>query len=155
MAITQDAWFVDSYSKTMRQTVTIDLGSTTPGVFKGALFTGAVVPDFAQTNPAWNVAPWNAGESSGPGYTAGGQNLTVASFGVLAATNKVGWRFNTITWTGTTLSAEGLLIYAPSLSNRAFLFRWFEGLKSTSDGDFEIAFDADGGAWRTVLRNTV
>lgn len=153
MAITQDAWFIDSYVKTMRQTVTIDVGSTTPGVFKGALYTGAVVPDFSQTSPAWNIAPWNSGESSGPGYTAGGQNLTVVSFAGLATANKVGWKFNTITWTSTTLSAEGLLIYAPGLSNRAFLFRWFDGVRTTSDGDFEIAWHADG-AWRTVLRDT-
>lgn len=155
MAITQDAWFIDSYTKVMRQSVTIDLGSTTAGLFKGALFTGTVVPDFTQTNPAWNASPWNSGESSGPGYTAGGQDLTVASFGVLTDTRKVGWRFNTITWTSTTLSAEGLLIYAPGLSNRAFVFRWFNGIKTTSDGDFEIAFATEGGAWRTVLRDTV
>jgi hypothetical protein len=153
VAITQNAWFVDTYVKTARQTIAIDLGNTTPGTFKGALFTGTVVPDFSQTNPAWNVSPWNAGESSGPGYTAGGQNLTVAGFNALATTNKVGWRFNTVLWTATTLSAEGLLIYAPGLSSKAFLFRWFEGVRTTSDGDFEIAFAADG-AWRTVLRDT-
>lgn len=153
MAITQDAWFIDSYVKTMRQTITIDLGSTTSGLFKGALFTGSVVPDFSQTNPAYGTSPWNSGESSGPGYTAGGQDLTAISFAGLATTNKVGWRFNTITWTSTTLSAEGLLIYAPGLSNRAFLFRFFDGVRTTSSGDFEIAWHADG-AWRTVLRDT-
>lgn len=154
MAITQDAWFVDTYVKRMRNQIAIDLGDTTPGLFKGALYTGTVVPDFSQVNPAYNVAPWNVGQSAGPGYTAGGVNMTVAGFNMLAAaTNKVGWRFNTITWTATTLTAEGLLIYAPSLADKAFLFRWFEGAKTTSDGDFEITFHADG-AWRTVLRNT-
>ncbi|MFC4006649.1 hypothetical protein ACFOY2_05415 [Nonomuraea purpurea] len=152
MAITQDAWFVDSYVKRMRNQLSIDLGDTTPGLFKGALYTGAVVPAFSQTNPAWNVAPWNAGETSGPGYTSGGQDLTVTGFTMLAATNKVGWQFATVTWTATTISAEGLLIYCPSLTDRAFLFRYFEGAKTTSDGDFEIAFHADG-AWRTVLRD--
>lgn len=153
MAITQDAWFVDSYVKRMRNQTAIDVGDTTPGLFKGALYTGTVVPDFSQVNPAWNVAPWNVGESSGPGYVSGGQNLTVISFAQLAgATNKVGWRFSTITWTSTTLSAEGLLIFAPSLTNKNFLFRWFEGVKTTSDGDFEIQWHADG-AWRNVLRN--
>ncbi|MFB4280856.1 hypothetical protein ACBJ59_36590 [Nonomuraea sp. MTCD27] len=154
MAITQDAWFVDTFTKLMRQTITLDPGGTTPGLFKGALFTGTVVPDFNQSNPAYGVSPLNAGESSGPGYTAGGMNLTVASFGTLTATNKVGWRFNTVTWTATTLSSEGLLIYVPSLSNRAAVLRSFDGVKTTSDGDFEIAFDTEGGAWRVVLRNT-
>ncbi|TYB69748.1 hypothetical protein FXF51_06180 [Nonomuraea sp. PA05] len=154
MAITQDAWFVDTYAKVMRQTTTIDVGSTTPGLFKGALFTGSVVPDFNQTNPAYGSSPLNSGESSGPGYTAGGQDLTVASFGTLTATNKVGWRFATVTWEATTLSAEGLLIYAPGLSNKAFVLRSFDGVKTTADGTFEISFDSEGGAWRVVLRNT-
>ncbi|MEU4224272.1 hypothetical protein AB0F17_08265 [Nonomuraea sp. NPDC026600] len=154
MAFTQDAWFNDTYTKLVRQTITIDVGSTTPGVFKGALYTGTVVPDFSQTNPAYNVSPWNTGQASGPGYTAGGNDLTVVSFAELSGVaNKVGWRFSATTWTSATFAAEGLLIYAPGLSNRAFVFRWFGQSYDASDGDYEITFDTTG-AWRTVLRNT-
>jgi len=154
VAFDQDAWFNDSYVKTMRQTITIDLGSTTPGLFKGALFEGSVTPNFSQTNPAYGSAPWNAGETSGPGYTAGGEDLTVVSFAELgSAANKIGWRFDAISWTSATISAEGLLIYAPGLSNRAFVLRAFGQEYDSSDGTYSITFHADG-VWRTVLRAT-
>ncbi|WP_214322095.1 hypothetical protein [Nonomuraea sediminis] len=154
MALSQDAWFNDSYVKTMRQTVTIDLGNTTPGTFKGALWTGSVTPDFSQSNPAYGTSPWNSGETSGPGYSAGGNSLTVISFAELAGiANKVGWRFNSTSWTSATISADGLLIYAPGISNRAFLLRYFGQTYTSSNGTFGLAWDSTG-AWRTVLRAT-
>ncbi|MFI7691794.1 hypothetical protein ACIBQ6_22185 [Nonomuraea sp. NPDC049655] len=153
MALTQDAWFNDTYVKLVRQQITIDVGSTTPGVFKGALWTGTVTPDFSQVNPAYNVAPWNTGQTSGPGYTVGGNSLTVVSFAELAsAANKVGWRFAATTWTSATIAAEALLVYAPGLSNKAFLLRWFGQSYDSSDGDYTVTPDTTG-IWRTVLRN--
>jgi hypothetical protein len=153
VAITQDGWFNDSFVKVFRQTVTIDVGNTTPGTFKAALWTNAVTPDFSQTNPAYGTAPWNSGETSGPGYTAGGANLTVTSFAELAGiANKVGWRFSVVSWTSATIAADALLVYAPGISNRAFLLRWFGQTYDSSDGDYTVTPDATG-IWRTVLRN--
>lgn len=153
MAFDQDAWFNDTFTKVMRQTITIDIGSTTPGVFKGALYQASITPNFSQSNPAYNTSPWNAGETSGPGYTAGGNDLTVVSFAELSTANKVGWKFSSTSWSSATIAAEGLLIYAPGLSNRAFVFRWFGQSYDSSDGTYSITFHADG-AWRTVLRTT-
>ncbi|MGW4663173.1 hypothetical protein [Streptosporangium sandarakinum] len=153
MAFTQDAWFNDTYIRLLRQQITVDIGATTPGLFKGALWRGSIVPDFSQTSPAYGTAPWDSGETTGPGYTSGGNSLTVVSLSELTAANKVGWKFSPVGWTGTTLAAEGLLIYAPSLTNRSFLFRYFGQEYTTSDGDFTITFHSDG-AWRTVLRST-
>jgi hypothetical protein len=153
MAFTQDAWFSDTYTKAFRQSITIDVGDTTPGLFKAALYEGPTVPNFSQTNPAYNADPWDEGETSGPGYTAGGADLTVVSFAELSTANKLGWKFDPIEWTSATISAEGLLIYAPSLTNKAFVFRWFSQAYDASDGTFSITFPADG-AWRTVLRTT-
>lgn len=153
MAITQNGWFNDTYVRALNNDIALDLGDTTPGVYKGALFKSAVTPNFSQANPAYGSSPWNANETSGPGYTAGGADLTVVSFGELATTNKVGWKFQPVEWTETTIEAEGLLIYCPSLSNVAVLFRWFEELKDTADGTLSITFHSDG-AWRNVLRNT-
>ncbi|MGW4406510.1 hypothetical protein ACWEJ6_20950 [Nonomuraea sp. NPDC004702] len=153
MAITQDGWFNDTYVKTFRQQITIDVGSTTPGVFKGALWTGSVTPDFSQTNPAYGTAPWNSGETTGPGYTAGGSSLTVVSFAELAgAANKVGWRFSAVSWTSATIAADALLVYASSLSNKAFMLRWFGATYDSSDGTYTVTPDTTG-LWRTVLRN--
>ena len=146
MAFDQDAWFNDTYTKLLRQTITIDIGSTTPGIFKGALFQGSVTPNFSQTNPTYGSSPWNSGEPTGqPGYTTGGENLTVISFAELAGTaNKIGWRFQTTAWSSATFSAEGLLVYAPGLSSRAFVFRWFGQAYDSSNGDYEVNFHADG-----------
>jgi len=151
----QDAWFTDTYVKLLRQQIEIDLGDTTPGLFKGALFLGTVgsgSPDFDQADPAYGSSPWDDGETSGPGYTAGGEELTVVSFGQLGSTpNKVGWDFADVQWTSATFEAEGILIYAPSLTDRAFIFRHFGQPYDVSDGTFTISWHVDG-LWRNVLR---
>ncbi|MEV6036041.1 hypothetical protein AB0L65_33140 [Nonomuraea sp. NPDC052116] len=153
MAITQDGWMNDTYVKLMRQQITIDVGSTTSGIFKAALWTGSVTPDFSQANPAYNVAPWNSGQTVGPGYTAGGNDLTVTSFAELAgAANKVGWRFAATSWSSATIAAEALVVYAPGLSNRIFVVRWFTQSYDSSDGTYTVTPDATG-VWRTVLRS--
>ncbi|MCK2214296.1 hypothetical protein MF672_010905 [Actinomadura sp. ATCC 31491] len=154
MAFDQDGFFNDTFVKLFRQTITIDIGSTTPGVFKGALFQASITPNFSQTNPAYGSAPWNSGEPTGqPGYTTGGENLTVISFAELAgAANMIGWRFQTVTWSSATFAAEGLLVYAPSLSNRAFVFRWFGQSYDASNGDYEINPHTDG-ITRYKMRN--
>lgn len=150
----QDGIFSDTWIKALGNSIALDLDDTTPGVHKGALFTGAVAGgtiDFDQTNPAYGSSPFNASEAAGPGYTAGGLNITVISLGVLSTANKIGWKINTLLWTGTTITADGLLVYTPGLSNRAVTFRWFGQPYPTSDGDFQIAFHADG-AFREKLR---
>lgn len=153
MAITQDGWFNHTYTAALSNDIALDLSDTTPGTFKGALFQLGLTPNFSQTSPAYGSSPLNANEASGPGYTAGGANLTVTGFGELAATNKVGWKFSPVSWTETTIEAAGLLIYAPSLSNAAVLLRFLGQTYSTADGEFSITFHSDG-AWRNVLRTT-
>lgn len=150
----QHGMFSDTWIKALGNSIALDLDDTTAGITKGALFTGSVAGgtiDFDQANPAYGSSPFNANESAGPGYTAGGLNITVISLAVLAAANKVGWKVNTLLWTGTTITAEGLLIYVPSLSSRALLYRWFGQAYPTSDGDFQVAFHADG-VFRQMLR---
>jgi hypothetical protein len=155
VAITQDGWFNDTMVKALSNTIALNLADTTPGAFKGALFEESASPNFSQTDPAYGTAPLDSDESSGPGYTAGGEDLTVTSFAELAgATNKIGWRFEPVEWTESTIDAAGLLIYVPSLSNRAVLLRSLGQTYSTADGTFSISFHADG-VWRQVLRNTV
>ncbi|MEV8637801.1 hypothetical protein AB0395_39755 [Streptosporangium sp. NPDC051023] len=138
--------FNDTWVKALSNTIALNLADTTPGTYKGALFTGSATPNMSQTNPAYGTSPWSTGnESSGPGYTAGGVSMTVTSFAELAgATNKIGWKFSTISWTSTTITAEGLLVYVPGLSSRAVIFRWFGQPYLTSDGDFQVAFHTDG-----------
>lgn len=154
MAITQDGWFNDTMAKALSNTIALNLADTTPGTYKGALFEESASPNFSQSNPAYGSAPLDENESEGPGYTAGGLDLTVTSFGELAgAANKLGWKFSPVEWTESTIDAAGLLIYVPSLSGRAVLLRSFLGTYSTADGTFSLTFHSDG-AWRQVLRNT-
>lgn len=152
MAITQDGWFNDTIIKALSNDIALDLADTTPGTFKGALFEETVTPNFSQSNPAYGVAPFDDNEADGPGYTSGGVNLTVTSFAELAgAANKIGWKFSAIGWTSATFEARGLLVYVPSLSNRAVLLRDFLQSYGSQDGDYDIAFHTDG-AWRSVWR---
>lgn len=152
MAITQDGWFNDTMVAALSNSIALNLASTTPGVYKGALFLSALTPNFSQSSPAYGSSPFNANESSGPGYTAGGTDLTVTGFAELSAANKIGWQFDPAEWTESTLSAEGLLIYAPGLTNRAVLLRWLGQSYTTADGSFTVNFATDG-VWRQVLRN--
>ncbi|MFD0883565.1 hypothetical protein ACFQ08_03190 [Streptosporangium algeriense] len=153
----QDGIFSDSWIKKMRGSISIDFGDTTPGLFKGALYTGAVAGgtiDFDQTDPAYTSSPFTSNEAAGPGYTAGGLDLTITGLAVLVGTaNKVGWGLNSLLWLGTTITADGILLYIPSLSSRAWAFRYFGQPYPTSDGDFEIGWPPDG-AWREKLRAT-
>jgi len=148
----QDAWFNDTFVKALNGDIALGLGITSPGRFWGALFTDQAEPDFSQINPAYGTAPLEFGESSGAGYTAGGAALTVVSWGQLSEPNKVGWRFATVSWEESTISASGLLVYIPSMSNKAVICRAFGGTYATEDGTFEISWGADGGTWRIPLR---
>src|SRR5690606_29411687 len=106
MAISQDGWFNDTMVKALSNTIALNLADTTPGVFKGALFEETASPDFSQVDPAYGTAPLDSDESDGPGYTAGGADLTVTSFAELAgATNKIGWKFDPVEWTESTIDA--------------------------------------------------
>lgn len=152
MAISQDGWFNDTIIKALSNTIALDLSNTTPGTYKGALFQSALTPNFSATNPAYGSSPYDANETSGPGYTAGGVSMTVTAFAELAAANKIGWKFAAIGWTSATITARGLLIYAPGLSSRAVLLRDFGQDYASQDGSFDVTFHTDG-VWRSVWRN--
>lgn len=154
MALSQDGWFNSTMVAALSNTIALNLADTTPGTFKGALFEETASPDFSQSSPVYGTSPLSADESSGPGYTAGGASLTVVSFAELgSAANKIAWQFEDIEWTESTIDAAGLLIYVPSLSNRAVLLRSFGSTYSTADGVFSIT-PATTGVWQQVLRTT-
>lgn len=153
MAISQDGWFNDTMIKALSNDIALDLSNTTPGVFKGALFQSALTPDFSATSPAYGTSPYDANEASGPGYTAGGLDMTVTSWGeVSGAANKVGWVLEEMSWTGATIEAAGLMIYVPSLSNAGVLIRAFGQTYAAEDGEFSVS--AASGIWRTILRTS-
>ena len=104
----------------------------TGATFKIALYTssatlGAATTAYATTN-----------ETTGTAYNAGGNsltNVTPTSSGTTALTD-----FADTTWSTSTITARGALIYNSTQSNKAVAVLDFGSDKSSSSGDFTIQF---------------
>lgn len=146
MAITRDLWFVDTTVKIYTNAVALNLGDSTAGAFKMALFQDSVTPDASQENPAYGSAPFNAGEALGTGYTAGGLALTNVVFEEHPSSpGTVRWDFDSVSWSASTIpNAKCALIYAPGVSSRAILLRTFGQEYSSQDGTFTVNLHTDG-----------
>lgn len=100
--------------------------------FKIALYTssatlGASTTAYSATN-----------EVSGTGYSAGGNTLTSVSPTTSGTTAYVD--FADTTWSSSTITANGALIYNANSSNAAVVTLAFGSDKSSSNGDFQIVF---------------
>lgn len=100
--------------------------------FKIALYTSSA------TLGASTTAYSTTNEVSGSGYTAGGNTLTSVSPTTSGTTAFVD--FADTTWTSSTITANGALIYNSTNSNRACAVLAFGSDKSSSSGDFQIVF---------------
>ena len=111
-----------------------DFSSGTSQVFKIALFTSN-----ATLGPTTTVYS-STNESSGVGYTAGGETLTIS----LAPTQSDGiayLSFSNVTWSSSSITARGALIYkADGVTNPAIAVMEFGEAKTTSSGNFVIQF---------------
>ena len=124
---------VNSYKKGLLEGA-FNFSTTTTQVFKVALFTSA-----ATLNA--NTTVYSAtNEASGTGYTAGGAVLVLATHPTLS--NNVAFiGFSTVTWTATSLTARGALIYKyDGVTNPAIAILDFGEDKTTSSGNFVINF---------------
>lgn len=102
--------------------------------FKIALYTSSATLDASTT--AYAVT----NEVSGTNYTAGGNTLTAVTpttGGTVAFTD-----FADTTWTSSTITANGALIYNNTNTNRAVAVLAFGGDKTSTNGDFTIVFPA-------------
>ena len=111
-----------------------DFGTGTTQTFKVALYTSAA--NLSASTTAYSAT----NEASGAGYTAGGQALSVSvvptSTGITAFLS-----FSDVTWSVTTLTARGALIYkADGVTNPAIAVLDFGEDKQTNSGDFTINF---------------
>ena len=100
--------------------------------FKIALYTSAA------TLGATTTAYTTSNEVTGTGYTAGGNTLTSVtptSSGTTAFTD-----FADTTWSSSTITARGALIYNSSASDASVIVLDFGSDKSSSAGDFTIIF---------------
>ena len=101
--------------------------------FKIALYTssatlGASTTAYSATNEV----------ATGGGYTAGGNTLTSVSPTTSGTTAYVD--FADTTWSASTITANGALIYNANSSNAAVVVLAFGSDKSSSNGDFTIVF---------------
>ncbi|MBX6167529.1 MAG: hypothetical protein IRY84_07810 [Thermobispora bispora] len=106
-----------------------------------AFFGSTVTPNFS-TDTAYGTGTWASGESSGAGYTTGGvplANTTLAMVG-----SSMVWDADNVELDASTITAEGVLLYLPTVSNRAFAAVWFGASKETQDGTFLITWASGG-----------
>jgi hypothetical protein len=100
--------------------------------FKVALYTNnaTIGPD--------TTAYTTSNETSGAGYTAGGNTLTGVAVALSQGIAYVD--FGDTTWTSGNFSARGALIYNSSKANRAVAVFEFGEVKTVSSGNFQIQF---------------
>ena len=119
-----------------------DFSSTSTKTYKIALYTG-----LANLNNQ-TLAYTTENEVVGTGYAAGGKALTVIPVQTDPVTNTAYWSFQTVTWSGSSFTARGALIYN-SGTGAAVAVLDFGADKTSSN--FTITFPADT-ATAAVLR---
>ena len=107
-----------------------DFGADT---FKIALYTSSATLD--ATTTAYSVT----NETSGTGYTAGGNTLTVSTTPTSSGTTAF-ISFSNTTWSTATITARGALIYNSSNADKAVAVLDFGSDKTSTAGDFTIQF---------------
>jgi hypothetical protein len=115
-----------------------NFGPTSPDTFKIALYTAAA--DLGYTTAAYTTS----GEVVGSGYTAGGNTLTITVTPV-AANNFAGtptayFSFANTSWTSSTFTARGALIYNSTEGNKSVAVLDFGADKTVSNDTFQIIF---------------
>lgn len=141
MAISGSGLFVATFIDVLDATqLAVDLSLTTN---KWALFTNSITPNYT-TDTAYGVAPYNANEVSGTGYTAGG--TVVASPTLTGSSGIMTYDQADTSWSSSTITnARGALLYADALAgNNAICLVDFGADYSTNNGQFLITWNASG-----------
>lgn len=140
MAFPSSNWFRKLLEDSLENTSAIDLNSD---VIKCALFTDAITGTFNfDTNLAYGSAPWNASEVSGTGYTAGG--ATLATPGVAISSGVVAFDAADASWSTSTITARGGLVYDSTTSSVAIAAVNFGADFSSTAGTFTVQWHASG-----------
>ena len=126
---------------------TVTRAGTGADTFKIALYTSSATID--ATTTAYSAT----NETSGTGYSAGGNTLTISNtptIGNSSATSGTAWlSFSNSTWSTATISAAGALIYNSTQANRAVAVLSFGGTVSSTAGNFTVQFPA--AAYNTAI----
>ncbi len=142
MAVTKSGLFVLTWIDIVDTTqLAVDLDLET---HKLAMFTNSITPNFS-TDTAYGVAPYNANEVSGTGYTAGGTVLTTTTV-TESPTESLMWDAADPSWTTSTITnARCGLAYADALAgNNAICLINFGADYSTVAGTFAVVWNSAG-----------
>lgn len=142
MAITASGLYVVTFVDVFDTTqLALDLDLQT---HKIAMFTNSVTSPNFTTDTAYGVAPYDANEVSGTGYSAGGTAVTTTTF--TGASGTCTFDAADTSWSSSTITnARGGLIYADALAgNQAICLINFGADYSTNNGTFLITYNASG-----------
>tara|TARA_X000001382_G_scaffold49132_1_gene33274 strand:+ start:744 stop:1181 length:438 start_codon:yes stop_codon:yes gene_type:complete len=89
----------------------------------------------------YSTVTGNSDEASGTGYSAGGQTLQNANLQISGEVAFVD--FDDVTWSGSTISAAGAILYNSSVSNKAIAILSFGGTVASSSGNFVLTMPAN------------
>jgi|TARA_R110000803_G_scaffold70617_2_gene133567 hypothetical protein len=113
----------------------MDFSSNTAQTFKIALYTSSASLDAA------TAAYTTSNEVTGTGYSAGGNTLTISTNPTNGGSGTtVFLSFANTTWTSSTITARGALVYQSGGGNPSVAVLDFGADKSSSNGDFQIQF---------------
>lgn len=140
MAISQAVCY--SFKQEMFQALH-NFDSSGGDTFKIALYTSSA------TLGTGTTAYTTSNEVTGTGYTAGGNTLTNLGTFLSTGTAYIDW--SDTTWTSSTITARGALVYNSTNSDRAVIVLDFGTDKSSTSGDFTIIFPTPSAA-SAILR---
>ena len=124
----------------------MDFSSNTAQTFKIALYTSSATLDAA------TAAYTTSNEVTGTGYSAGGNTLTISTNPTNGGSGTtVFLSFANTTWTSSTITARGALVYQSGGGNPSVAVLDFGADKSSSNGDFQIQFPT-GDATSAIIR---
>ena len=116
-----------------------DFNASGGNTFKIGLFKATVAGTYGAATTNYSNVTGNSDEAIGTNYSAGGQNLTNVDPTTSGTTAYCDFSPD-VTWSSSTIDADGALIYNSTNGNRMVSVHDFGGTKSSNNGDFTIQF---------------
>ncbi len=128
-----------TFLNALKNDLAVDLDDTTADRFKVMLVTSSYTPDFGTHDFKADVT----NEVVGTGYSADGESLSSVTLTQSGGT--ITFDADDVTWTSSTITARGAVVYDDSLTNNPLIaYIDFGADKSSSSGDFVLSFNASG-----------
>jgi hypothetical protein len=147
MAFPATSWFKKLLEDSLENTAAIDLNDATAAAFKVALYTNAGTGANLDTDIGYSGTLWTSSEVVGTAYTAGGTAVTTATPTVTVAASVVAFDCSDVSWTTSTITARGALLYYDILTAGSkygvVAINFGSDLISTA-GTFSIVWNASG-----------